>query len=180
MASSPSAVLLGALIGGGAAVVGATVTGTVAYWVERSRQEGTAKLASAAALREQLAVAFTALFTLQHALNWVTWFAKYAADAVNKKMVRAFDEEIHAAHPQILGAMAMVAALDLTVYQELHPLVQELYRVEHDVAAALHRLETDREATIDMLRRYLDTVLEIEEELPLKLATAMKLTKHKS
>ena len=172
--------LLGALIGGGAAVIGAAVTGTVAYRVERSRQEGAAQLASVAALREQMGLAFAGLFTLQHALNWVTWFAKHDADAVNKKMVRAFDDEIHAAHPQILGAFAVVAALNLTIYEELNPLVQRLYDLEHNVAAALHRLGTDREATIAMLQRYLDAVLDVEEDLPRELARTMKLAKQQS
>jgi hypothetical protein len=174
-ATSPSAVLLGALIGGGAAVIGTAITGTIAYRVERSRQAGAAQLASVTALREQIALAFTALFALQHALNWVIWFAKYAADDVNRKMVRAFDDEVHTAHPQILGALTLVASLNMTIYKEITPLVRQLYDVEHDVAVALHQLETDRETTIATLQHYLGKVLKIEEKLPLELARVMEL-----
>jgi hypothetical protein len=173
--SATSAALLGALIGAVAALVTAVLTNLGALRNERIRQEAAKRADYVQALRAQVGVAFTELFVLQHALNWVTWFAKHDPDALDDRMIASYDADTHRALPRILGAMAMVAALNLRVWRELWPVMQRVYDLEGLVAIELRQVSADRNAAIRALQEYLPKAYQLEKDLPPQLARIMEM-----
>ena len=132
------------------------------------------------ALRKQTGVAFAELFALQHADNWISWFAQHDPSAIKEAMITAHRAEIHAAYPKLLGAMAMLAALNLRVYEELLPLARRVYDLDHQVGLALRHFSEDQEAGVRFLRHCFREALQLEHELPPELARIMKVAESES
>jgi hypothetical protein len=60
-----------------AAIISAALASFATLRNERARQKEARRAIDVRTLREHTALVFTELFTLQHAINWLTWFAKY-------------------------------------------------------------------------------------------------------
>jgi hypothetical protein len=180
--SSTTAALLGALIGAVTALVSATITNVVALRNERARQDAAKQATYVEALRRDTAVAFTELFAIQHAINWITWFAENDPRAIDNEMIASYNSETHGAYPRLLGAMAAVAALNLRVYQELRPLMQEVYDLEEHIALALRGVNArrDRDAAMLRLRDGLRKAYALERRLPPELARIMEIAQSES
>lgn len=169
------AALLGAAAGAMAALVGSIVTNLVTVRNERLRHEKAEHAAYIAALREQAAGVFSAMFAIQHAINWVTWFAKNEPSELDEARIRAYDDEVHAAMPKCLGLMTMVASLNLRVYEEIQASCEVIYELDRRVASALHNLGADREKALRELRDHWEHVVEIEYTLPRQVAHVMNI-----
>jgi hypothetical protein len=178
--TAATAALLGASIAGTVALVSSVLTNLVTLRNERFKQTEVRRAAKVEALRKQTGVAFAELFALQHADNWVSWFAEYHPHAINKEMAKAHQTEVHSAYPKLLGAMAIVAALNLDVYRELLPLAQRLYDLDHKVMLALRHIDDDKERAVLSLCDCLRESLKLEHELPPELARIMKIAESKS
>lgn len=168
-----SAALLGTLVGAITALASGALTNRVTLRNERSRQQEARRAAFVATLRQHTAVAFAELFALNHTANWIAWFAEHDPRAVDHQMTASFDAETNRIYPKLLGATAMVAALNLPIYQELRPLQGHLFRLWEQVAIALHRLDVDRDEAMQALRECLPVAMELEGALPPELARIM-------
>ncbi len=172
-----TAALLGALIGAVTAVVSAALTSIVALRNERLRREESKRAIDTEALRKETGIVFREFFAIQHSMEWVTWFAGHDPDAVDRRLVESYDTEIHAAYPRLLGAAATVASLDLAVYEELRPLLRQVYELEETVALALHSGATiggRQQASLVALAELQPAVTRLERTLPPELARIMK------
>jgi hypothetical protein len=173
--SATSAALLGTLIGAITALASGMLTNLVALRNERSRQRAAKDAADVEILRQHTAVAFTEMFALNHAANWIAWFAEHAPRTVNQQMTASFDAETSRAYPELLGATAMVAALHLDVYRELRRLQGEVFRLWERAAIAAHRLDTDPNDAMQALRGCLPIAAELEGRLGPELARIMEM-----
>jgi hypothetical protein len=117
---------------------------------------------------------FTELFIVQHAINWITWFAKHDPDVLKDK-IASYDAEVHLAFPKLLGTMATVARLNLRVYEELRPIMQGLYDLDARTAVALRQIKADQEAAIRSLRDLWAEARALEMTLPPELARIMQI-----
>jgi hypothetical protein len=90
-------------------------------------------------------------------------------------MIASYDADTHRALPRILGAMAMVAALNLRVWRELWPVMQRVYDLEGLVAIELRQVSADRNAAIRALQEYLPKAYQLEKDLPPQLARIMEM-----
>lgn len=165
-----TAAILGTLIGAIAAIVSAGLTSIVASRTERRRQADAKRTADIEALRKAAASAFIEIFVIQHSMEWVTWYAKYSPDSVTEVMRGQYESEIHSAYPRLLGALAMVAALDLRTHEALRTIIDRVYNTEERVALALLRAD-DQQSLIDLLPE----VNKMEREFPPELARVMNI-----
>jgi hypothetical protein len=170
-----TAALAGALIGAATALASGGLAGYVALRIERLRQREARHASHVQAVREHTAAFFAELFAIHLAANWIAWFAEHDSDALDEAMVEFYDGETYRAFPKLLGATAMVAALNLGVYQELQPLIIEVYQLWERVMSGLHRLDSDSGEAISDLRDCLPDAMRLEFRLIPELARIMEL-----
>jgi len=170
-----TAALAGALIGAATALVSGVLTGYVTLRNERTRNREAKRASHVQAVREHTAVFFAELFAIHHAANWIAWFAEHDSDALDEAMVEFYDTETYRAFPKLLGATAMVAALNLNVYDELKPLMIGVYQLWERVMSGLHRLDTSSDEAISDLRDCLPDAMKLEFRLIPELSRVMEL-----
>jgi hypothetical protein len=90
-------------------------------------------------------------------------------------MARSYEQENHTVIPKLQGALAVVASLSFTVYEELQPLVHRLFVIDKHVSTAVVRLRGDQAGAIASLGGLLDDVNELQDSLPAELNRVMKL-----
>lgn len=134
------AAVLAAAIGGIAAVLGALVLGFVAVGNETRRRRWERADNERRALRAQAALVFEQVFVLQHEMEWLTWHAHRRPAAVRSELTEAYEDAVHRAYPRLLGAMAVLASLDLKLYNLLLPLTEQLFALESDIGTEITRL----------------------------------------
>lgn len=128
------------------------------------------------ALRAQAATVFEHAFVLQHEMEWLTWHAYHRPEAVDSELTQAYEEAVHKAYPNLLGAMAVLASLDLSVYNLLLPLIEQLFTLETDIGKGITRIRRpdDAEAAIATLGGMNPTVKALYVDLPPRLADALQ------
>lgn len=72
-------------------------------------------------------------------MNWVTWFARHSPNEINGEIVKRYDTEVRAVYPRLLGALTTVAALNLSMHNELQKILNRVCSLEEMVAIALRR-----------------------------------------
>jgi hypothetical protein len=112
------ATLAAAAIAATAALIGALATGTVALRNETRRRRAAAMDSDRLALRSQAANLFVHIFHLQHEMEWLTWHAAKRPGSLDVSLAAAYESAVHAVYPKVLGAMAVLASLDLELYQD--------------------------------------------------------------
>jgi hypothetical protein len=170
-----TAALLGTLIGSSTALISSVLTNLVVLRNERARRDDAKATTDTLHLRQHIAVVFAEMFAVQHAINWIAWHAKHDPDAVDVEMLRAYETAIDNSYPKLLGAMAMVAALDLQIYTLLQPIAKGLYALDEKVAIALRRLKSNRSIAIATLQGYKDQAEILEDSLPPELSRIMEI-----
>jgi hypothetical protein len=171
------AVVAAASIAGFAALSGALIAGAVALRNE-SRRRLTARLDSdRQALRVQAAEVFRQMFVLQHEMEWLTWHADKRPDSIGSEMVSAYESSVHDCYPMILGAMAVLASMDLSLYHRLAPLMERIFHAESQIALLLSDLNSRRKRHHSMaqLRQLRGPVTKLYLDLPPEMATLMRL-----
>jgi hypothetical protein len=113
------------------------------------------------------------LFVLNHAISWITWFAKYAPHAVNQQMKASFDAETHDTFPKVLAAMTMVASVNQDFYSDLRLLQKRVFDLWSDVATVLHR---GPGPDIAMLAECWPRAEKLDDDLPDKLQQMIEKT----
>jgi hypothetical protein len=123
------------LIGAATAVGSVALTSYVALRSERVRHREARRASHVQTVREHTAVFFAELFAIHLAVNWAAWFAGHDSGALGEAMAEFYDTETYRVFPKLLGAAAMVAALNLSGYQELKPLIIVVYGLWEGVGA---------------------------------------------
>jgi hypothetical protein len=178
--NATNAALLGTLIGAGVALAGSVLTNVVLWQTERSRQKKAKTATDLEKRRQYTAAAFSELFALNHAISWITWFAKYAPHEVNQQMRASFDAETHGTFPKLLAAMAMVASVtpdvhsEPNLYSELIKLQDEVFDAWDQVAKALRR-KRGRNIDMEALRACLPRAEQLHKNLPTGLRRLMEM-----
>lgn len=169
-----TATILGTLIGALAAISSAVLAGLFSVRNERLRLIEAKRSADIAALRKAAGVAFEEIFAVQHAMNWITWYATNSPSEIDDANVREYEEQIHRAYPRLLGALAKVASLDLNLYHELHLICERIYHLEENVALAVRdSATTSTGTTFQVLAQQMATVRGLERDLPPEMARIM-------
>jgi hypothetical protein len=114
-------------------------------------------------------------YNFSHAISWITWYAKHAPPSVDSEMARSYEQDNHAAIPKLQGALAVVASLSFPVYEQLQPLVHELFVLDKHVSTAVVRLPDDRDGAIAALAECLEDVNKLQDRLPAELSRVMKV-----
>ena len=173
--SGTTAALAGALIGAVTALASGVLAGYFALRSERMRHREAEKAAHVGSVREHTAAFFAELFAIHFAANWVAWFAEHDPGALDHEMAGFYDTETYRAFPKLLGSTAMVAALNTGVYEELKPLIIEVYKLWERVMHGLHQLDHSPDEAIAELRGCLPDAMKLEFQLIPELARIMEL-----
>jgi hypothetical protein len=65
-----------------------------------------------------------------------------------KHRIGSYEDKVKSVYGTLLGAMAMTASLSLPVYEEMRPILSNLYDLEERVGAAIRKVETERSEAI--------------------------------
>jgi len=163
------AALLGSLIGAAAALAGAVFTSVIALKNEIRRQESKAQTVYVRALRERSGAAFAQFFTIVQAIEWISCMALTTlAPLTNRGSSRTKTRSIVRTET-LLGAMAMTASLNLTAYEEMRPILSNLYSLEARVGVALRQIRSERSTAIQELSTCKSEAATLRDDLPPKL-----------
>jgi len=173
--SGATAALVGALIGAVTALASGVLAGYFALRSERMRHREARKAAHVGSVRDHTAAFFAELFAIHFAANWVAWFAEHDPGALDHEMAEFYDTETYRAFPKLLGSTAMVAALNTGVYEQLKPLIIEVYKLWERVMHGLHQLDRSPDEAITELRGCLPDAMKLEFQLIPELARIMEL-----
>jgi hypothetical protein len=117
------------------------------------------------------------MFVLQHEMEWLTWHADKRPDSIGSEMVSAYESRVHDCYPRILGAMAVLAPMDLSLYHRLAPLMERIFHAESQIALLLGDLNSRRKRHHSMaqLRKLREPVTKLYLDLPPEMAALMRL-----
>lgn len=176
MMNQADAAVAAAAIAASTALLGVLATSAVALHNETRRRRAAAVDADRLAIRAQAAEVFVHLFHIQHEMEWLTWHAVNRPAEIDRDFVARYETAVHATYPKVLGAMAVLASLDLGLYRSLAPTVDDLYNLEGDLARELGDLSATRRRrrSISKLVDQHATVVALYQSLPPKLADAMQ------
>ncbi len=87
------------------------------------------------ALRTQAAEVFRHIFVLQHEMEWLTWHAFNRPKNLDSRMTAAYESTVHDAYPKVLGAMAILASMNIDLYQRLAPMVDRIYEMDGEIGS---------------------------------------------
>jgi hypothetical protein len=169
------AALLGSLVGALAALAGAVVSSVVALKNERRSEESKAHTAYVDALRERSGAAFTQLFVIVQAIEWIAWYAVNDPTAINDQRIKSYEDTVNRGYEALLGAMAMTASLNLQIYEEMRPVLSKLYKIESQIGSAIREKGSDRSAATQVLRTCRSDAVTLRDELPPELNRIMML-----
>jgi hypothetical protein len=170
-----AAALLGSLVGAIAALAGSSVTSIVALKTEQRRQESKERISYTETLRERSGTVFGQFFVIVQEIEWIAWFGANDPGAVDKQRIESYEDRVNSVYGALLGAMAMTASMNLSVYEEMRPILSNLYDLEERVGAAIRKLETERSVAIQELRDCRPRAEQLRDELPPELHRIMNL-----
>jgi hypothetical protein len=120
----------------------------------------------------RLAVAELAknLGAASHSMAWLTWKSVHRPARLKVEDIDVYDQEVHALLPLVSGSLAVVSALSGHLYLRLEPFVNQLYKLDEEIAKAGTRyLEMPAEG-LKLLSEHHQFVSEFASELNRKVA----------
>jgi hypothetical protein len=174
--TEPEALVAAAAIGGLAALVGALVAGGTALRNETRRRSAGRKDVERQALRTQAAEVFRHIFALQHEMEWLTWHAVNRPKDLNSRMTAAYESAVHDAYPKVLGAMAVLASMNIDLYQRVTPMVDRIYEMDGEIGRHITGLGSrrTRRGSLEKLKQLNEPVKALYVALPPEMAEAMR------
>jgi hypothetical protein len=171
------AAVIAAAIGGLAALIAALVAAGVALRNETRRRSAARLDAERQALRGQAAEVFRHMFTLQQEMEWLTWHAANRPAQSSPEIAASYEDAVHKAYPSLLGAMAVLASLDMDLYDSLKPLAEQLYAADDQIGTLITGLTSaeTRQDSLAGLKACHGPVTALYESLPPQMAKAMQL-----
>jgi hypothetical protein len=170
------AAVVAASIGGLTALIAALVAGAVALRNESHRRSAARKDVDRQTLRAQAAEVFRQMFVLQHEMEWLTWHAANRPKSLNSQMTRAYESSVHDSYPRILGAMAVLASMDIGLYRRLEPLMERLFEAESQIGGLINGLSSRRKrgSSLVQLKQLNEPVRTLYLDLPPEMAEVMQ------
>jgi hypothetical protein len=170
------AVVLAASIAGLAALVTALLAGVVALRNESQQRSAAQKNADRQALRAQTAEVFRQMFVLQHEMEWLTWHAANRPKSLDSHMLESYESSVHESYPKMLGAMAVLASMDVGLYNQLTPLMERLFEAEGRIGRLINGLGSRRKqgSSVTQLKQLNEPIRTLYRELPPEMAEAMR------
>lgn len=114
---------------------------------------------------------FEQLFALLHETEWITWHALNHPAAVTDSMVNSYNAAVHTAYPKALGAMSVVASMDIALFAQLWTHIDALYEFEGHVGELA--LRVPNEDALSQLAAMNVEAKALYVSLPAALAAAM-------
>jgi hypothetical protein len=171
--NSTVAALLGALAGAAAALVGAALTSMATLRTERRHEESRVQARYVNALRKRSGAAFAQFFIVVQEIEWIAWYGANDPDAIDGHRIKSYEDRVNEAYGTLLGALAMTASLSLTAYNEMRPILSELYDLESRVGVALRKFRSERSTAIGELTACESKAAALRDNLPPKLNQIM-------
>ncbi len=75
-----------------------------------------------------------------HSMVWLTWKATHRPSEFTREDIANYDEEMHRVIPDIVGAHAVVSALEPRLGDKLQPLTKRIYALDADIATEATKL----------------------------------------
>jgi hypothetical protein len=149
--------LLGAVIGGGVALLKSFIDGRTAHRLELDK----ARLAHRGAVETELR------------MEWIC-SSTDGKSVLSGDKVSNYHAEIHESFPRLLGALAAVASLNDVAYKALLELANKVFKVDQQIAKALRDYENSPQMASANVSAHRNAATELYEELPRKIAEIMK------
>ncbi|MDQ1060415.1 hypothetical protein QFZ23_004316 [Arthrobacter globiformis] len=165
----------GAFVTAAGALAVAVLTAVVAILIELSRHRAARRAFHVQEIRNRTAEAFSLMFTLQHEIEWITWHATKAPEFVGQGMVDSYNKAVHVTYPKLLGALAVVAALDKGLFDRLSPIARHLYELDMEVALAARGLEgrRTRKKSLEGLKNHYPAAKALYDAFPHLMASTL-------
>lgn len=165
---SAAAGLIGAVIGACVVLVNSVITNRhqLALEAEKARLGKQAELSRE--LRSWIADVAHEMLSVQHSMEWVCWFA-FRGASIGKDMISSYQSEIHLHFPKLLGNLAVVASLNMGVYEKLASLAETLYGLDSHIAIAMLEHEKDPDELSRRLASLYPQATALYETLPKEL-----------
>lgn len=71
-----------------------------------------------------------------HSMCWLCWLARYGPEKLTTKALIDYDKELHKLLPKLTGKFSIIAGMNFAVYDEIAPLVYNVYGLDAKIAAA--------------------------------------------
>lgn len=132
-------------------------------WI-RTREDDLAKEA-------RLAVADLTrkLATATHGIVWLAWKAVNRPNDVTQQDISAYDDEMHKLIPDIVGALAVVSALNKDLYYKMNPLVSQFYELDGQLAFYIPSFRDSSKLQVDEIRKIYERAYILNRELTQKV-----------
>lgn len=108
-----------------------------------------------------------------HSMAWIAWTARYAASDLTGDTLAAYDKELHAQLPEIVGARIVLATLNHSVHDKIGKHVAALYKLDHLISVAKADYHIDPEACCERLAALHEQVLKFDGETIEVMASAI-------
>jgi len=165
--------LLGALIGASAGILGSVANSYFQSKLEKEKAQLAQAGEVSGELRAEIAEASRYMLSLQHSMEWVCWLATYG-DPLDDESAYEYHKEAHEAIPRLLGAMAAVSSLDVSFYQKLFPVAEELFGLDSQIGDALVRRRRSPAERADAVKIHFTAAKALYKKLPKELANIQR------
>jgi hypothetical protein len=165
--------LLGAVIGGGVALLKSFIDGRTAHRLELDKARLAHRGAVETELRGHVAAVARDLLACQHSMEWIC-SSTDGKSVLSGDKVSNYHAEIHESFPRLLGALAAVASLNDVAYKALLELANKVFKVDQQIAKALRDYENSPQMASANVSAHRNAATELYEELPRKIAEIMK------
>ena len=167
------AALGGSVVGGLFTLLGTVLVGRIGIRTEQLRQAAEQRSAFTQLVRTQSAEVHRIMIAVQFQIDGVCWLARHAPHRVDHTLVERYETQLQVLLPQMAGATAVLAALDLESHDRLQPWTDELDRLDGDVARLLYGQLDD--TTIDQLAALHVQTADFYRRLPQALGSTLAL-----
>lgn len=165
--------LIGAVLGGGVALVTSLIDGWNSRKLEAAKAQWGQEHAVGAELRGHVGAVARHLLSCQHSMEWLCALTDDGG-VLTQKSVETYHREIHATFPKLLGGLATVSSLDSRLYAELERLAEEVFRIDGKIADALKKFDrAPAEASREVSTQRIDAT-ELYRKLPREIGEIMK------
>lgn len=165
--------LLGAAIGGGLTLLKSVVDGWSNRKLERAKADWVRENAVATELRSHIATVARELLSIQHSMEWLCSATDFGGE-LTPAVMENYHLEIHGAIPRLLGALAAVASIDESTYQNLSELADNVFGLDSKLAAALRGYLESPSLTSQAVAGLRAPIAELYKQLPQRIAAVMK------
>jgi hypothetical protein len=110
-----------------------------------------------------------------HSMTWILWIARFDPNNFNIGHARDHDKNMNKLYTELVGAQAVVAALDETLYRGTVPIVERVYFYDALIGRIVARSGLSDRKDVQDLGDLWEQVYKFSNGIPDEIATVMKL-----